>query len=169
MGFRHSKYKTTKIVEPAPIIKDSLTLTTNKNKTFKAFVILSKDLKLTDSGKPYTEIDFQSNIQEAEHYLNRIKKRSPNSAVYSAYKDGIEKKIWVDNLGRVFGSKIEQAQGITTRIRADVVDTLAMEGIFFMQCNPTICNVYLPKQSSVDFTKYVFRRDKNLDTDLNSV
>lgn len=153
--------KITTILEPSTELKDELTLTTDSEMNYAAFILKPSEMRGTESGSLIADLPRHSNIHKAEKLMDKYQKKVRNGEVLDAMnkkmneKDvRMHRKYYADGFGSFLASKFERENGITFNFRGDVASHLTTQGNLFVQCNQSICSVFIPKNIKVDVSKF---------------
>jgi hypothetical protein len=147
------------ILDQTTDITDAVTMTTDRTYNYHAYIVPVRSVHLSESnGAMVTELPRNSNIAVVEDEINRLH-RHMNGDVFSGRHDGANEKIWTDGFGRITASKFEHDDGITFKVRGDMMSRIIHErGKVPIQCNKAMCNVLIPNKLSVNFTDFTFQK-----------
>lgn len=147
------------ILEITSEIKDSVTITTDRDFNYSAYVLNRKQIKGTESGSIVAKLPKKSNIHKMDKILDKFHKSFVKDAdILVSANNGNYRKYYTDGLGTITASKFENQDGVTYTMRGDVASGITMQGNLFVQCNQSVCDLLLPRKIDVDLTKFAITK-----------
>jgi hypothetical protein len=144
------------VLHPATNIKNEITLSTQKDFNYHAYVLSIDALEFAENNTIMTKLPKKSNIKEIIPILDNVKKDIRGDKL-SAKGDEYVKVMWVDRFNRTFASKIETPDSINVVVRADIVNNLFLKKKMFVQCTTATCDVIIPSTSYIDYKEFLPR------------